>query len=127
MKTQVQKDRIAVRLFAAFLAIVMFALTMPVISFAEENNATESGVGTPVQPITMGSIPSEEYYRLLYANNVVSSNSTIYDFEKNGFNFEEVSYNDTLTKSLYYANLGLKVLSFVPYVGGFAKTLAGFV
>ena len=98
MKTHFSKNRMPIRVFAAFLAVVILALTTPIISFAEESAKAERTVGNLIQPIALGSIPSEDYYRLLYANNIASGNSTIYDFEKTGFDFEEVSYNDTLTK-----------------------------
>lgn len=127
MKTQMQTNRIVIRFFAAFLAVVMVALTLPIISFAEDaDTGTTVSRVPPIQPIALGSIPSEDYYRLLYANDVALYNDVVYKFEETGFDFEKVSYNDTLTKSFYYANLGLKVLSFAPYIGGFAKALAGF-
>lgn len=114
------------RITAAVIAICMIlasvAMLAPVVFAASSETAAASSADTAILPIGTGAISAEDYYRLLYFNDV-SLKNIIYDFEKTGFDFTEVTYQDTYLNALKAANIGLSLLSKVenPFLSAVAN------
>jgi hypothetical protein len=98
------------RIISFFIASVIFITSF---SFAFPASATSSPTGVPVTPISNGNISSDDYYRLLYANDYARNSGVLPDFEKTGFVYDDINYKDKYVDALKIVNLGLSALSLV--------------
>ena len=64
-----------------------------------------------VKPIQTGTLSTEEYCRLLYANDTALTYSFAYEYQSSGFEFKNVEYDDSFMRALNYATIGLRILS----------------
>jgi len=100
------KNRKITRLFAMFLAALMFAAALPTTELCA---LSSDGVTS----IPAGALSPEEYYRLLYANNVLEFDDLLFDYEKADFEFKELTDNEKLVGLYKDATMALNIAGLV--------------
>lgn len=104
------KKQKTLKILSLFIAAVIFLTSF---SFVIPAAAASVPTGIPVTPITGTNISSDDYYRLLYANDYVLNSAILPDFEKTGFIYDEITYKDKYVDALKVVNIGLSALSLV--------------
>ena len=112
------KNTKTIRFLAMLLAVLMFTALFPV---PQAYALTSTGVTS----IPIGSLSPEDYYRLLYANNVFEFDGLTFDYEKTDFEFKELTNNERLIGLYKDASMALNisglVLGFIPKIGPLLK------
>ena len=108
------------RFFAMLLAVLMFTAALPMPE--THVHALSSG---GVASIPVGALSPENYYRLLYANNMLEFDDLLFDYETVDFEFKELTDNERLVSLYKDATMALNisglVLGFMPKVGPLLK------